>query len=177
MRTAPWILAAIVACLVAATQTVRMRSSGTTVLALSQEVALLRALKGAHEHNVLTLIRNDLATGGAGIQFERDAIIMIADTKCGACATALQAIAERMSSRPVMVASFVDEADELGDWLQLLGADLPVLSVNPDSTALRWLPRRITPLYLEFEGFDPAAVHAGQPKDYWLTSSGGSMTR
>jgi hypothetical protein len=93
---------------------------------------------------------------------------MWVDIACGACATAVERIDTGRTTRPIVLTSFVDDPQVVRDWLQQLNVSLPVAENLWGADALEVMPRRLTPLYLEFEGHEPAGVHVGQPKHYWL---------
>ncbi|MEM7414555.1 MAG: hypothetical protein AAF389_03600 [Gemmatimonadota bacterium] len=164
-----WVVAAMIALAVALVQTTRLRATAMEGLELSRELSEKRAFELAYEENVLRQVREDLAAGhvyGSGAAEQR--VYMIVDVTCAACKAAIDTLGVYGTSREFIVASFVDDPQKVREWLAEIGADLPVLDLRADETALRQVPRRITPLYLEVESEDPVGVHAGMPKAYWL---------
>lgn len=168
-----WVFAVILSCAVATLQTIRLHENVRTSNEVSREVSLLRAWNGAYERAILDEVRGRLHRGEArDVDYlQADVVIMWVDVECGACATAVKAIDAGKVTRPIVLTSFVNDAQTVRDWLQELGVALPVVEGFWDAPSLEVMPRRLTPLYLEFEGFEPAGVHVGEPKAHWLETT------
>ncbi len=168
MRTWAWMVAATVALSVAAIQTVRLRHHATNALDLAREHRALDAVESAYRNAALRAIRSEFAADSLALgRYPNGAVYMIVDTQCRPSAEAVVALS-RGAIAPVVVASYVDAAGRLQEWLRDLGVDLATVPVGAAATSLRHLPRGITPIYLEVDETGPIDIHAGAPKGEWL---------
>ena len=168
MRAWAWTVAATVALSVAVIQTARLRRHATAAVELACEHRAPEAVESAYRNAALRAIRSEFASESLVLnRHPNGAAYMIVDTQCGPSAEAVVALS-RAAIVPVVVASYVDAAGRLREWLRGLGVDLATAPVDPEQTPLRHLPRGITPIYLEVDEAGPIDIHAGAPKGEWL---------
>ena len=168
MRAWAWTVAATVALSVAVIQTARLRRHATAAVELAREHRAPEAVESAYRNAALRAIRSEFASESLVLnRHPNGAAYMIVDTQCGPSAEAVVALS-RAAIVPVVVASYVDVAGRLREWLRELGVDLATAPVDPEQTPLRHLPRGITPIYLEVDEAGPIDIHAGAPKGEWL---------
>lgn len=143
---------------------------------INEKISLARnvsAFKGALLGTVRAYLEQDPRTC---LPSYPNQVVAIVNTTCRACETVVEEARGAGLSVPLFVASFSDDPSKVANWLKGLGSDLTPLECPADSTVLRFLPREVTPVFLEFIAGKAMDVHIGQLKDYWTLPPEGRLT-
>ena len=165
---AGWAIAAIVAVAAAVAQTSRLQRMSIEMREVTRELREISIIEASYRQHTLRLIRKQIESDSSLATVGRQ-VYMLVDTKCLACEEALRILSEGEPVVPIVLSSFLQDAEEVRDWVRSTGTEARYFRVVPvEATPLGALPRGITPVYLETDEWGPTGIYIGRPRIEWM---------